>query len=165
MWFTEVDGNQIGRITPTGGITEFTLSGAHTGLFGITSGPKGDLWFTETDKSRIGEITPAGIVVSFTTVGSRPLGITRGPMGISGSSSKSPTRSDGSRFLSRGRTTGLQCPGRRRVRGRYLLSRHWFDGCTDREQVASPPSAFRNRRTQPGGTPFRLALPGTAGGE
>lgn len=45
LWFTEPSASKIGRITPTGTITEFSLSaGANPG--GITSGPDGNIWFT-----------------------------------------------------------------------------------------------------------------------
>ena len=45
LWFTEFNGgNQIGRITPLGVLTEF---GTGTGFFpaGITAGPDGNAWF------------------------------------------------------------------------------------------------------------------------
>jgi streptogramin lyase len=73
-------GNKIGRITPAGAITEFSL-GAVTPLV-ITSGP-GGLWFTEGDGNQIGRITTAGAVSEYPvpTGGSVPEGITTGPDG------------------------------------------------------------------------------------
>jgi streptogramin lyase len=63
LWFTEFQaggGHQIGRITPTGTITEFSgLTGAP---FWITTGPNGNLWFTETSNA-VGEMTTAGALV------------------------------------------------------------------------------------------------------
>ena len=61
LWFTEEDGNRIGRITPGGVVTEFT-SGISAGArpMGITAGPDGNLWFTEYSGNRIGRITPTG---------------------------------------------------------------------------------------------------------
>src|SRR6266849_10306958 len=57
LWFTEFQaggGHQIGRITPTGTITEFPgLTGAP---FWIVTGPDGNLWFTETSNA-VGEMT------------------------------------------------------------------------------------------------------------
>lgn len=50
LWFTE--GNKIGRMTPTGTITEFP-----NGAGAITAGPDGNLWFAETNASQIGRIT------------------------------------------------------------------------------------------------------------
>ena len=68
VWFTEVDavnGNRIGRITPSGQIVEFA-TGITPGSqpFDIAAGPDGNLWFTET-ADRIGRITPAGQVTEF----------------------------------------------------------------------------------------------------
>jgi virginiamycin B lyase len=57
LWFTEQDGNQIGRITPQGVITEFPLPIPNSSPHGITSGPDGNLWFTEAAE-KIGRITP-----------------------------------------------------------------------------------------------------------
>jgi len=49
VWFTELVGN-IGRITPSGTITEFSVpSGA--GALAIVAGPDGNLWFTESQGS------------------------------------------------------------------------------------------------------------------
>src|SRR5947209_7554366 len=87
MWFTEVDavnGNRIGRITPSGQITEFS-AGITPGSqpFDIAVGPDGNLWFTET-ADRIGRITPTGKITEFSagiTAGSQPSGIVAGPDG------------------------------------------------------------------------------------
>jgi streptogramin lyase len=40
FWFTELNADRIGRITPAGVVTEFTLP-VGRGLTGITSGPDG----------------------------------------------------------------------------------------------------------------------------
>src|SRR5262249_5731396 len=55
LWFTESAGNRIGRITPDGTLTEFSLPNPGS-PFGITAGPDGNLWFMEF--SRVGRITP-----------------------------------------------------------------------------------------------------------
>src|SRR5436305_1635398 len=48
LWFTEQNGNRIGRITPGGTITEFAVGLSPGGVpIGITAGPDGNLWFTE----------------------------------------------------------------------------------------------------------------------
>jgi len=47
LWFTEYEGDNIGRITPNGTITEFPIPTAGSQPFGITTGPDGNLWFTE----------------------------------------------------------------------------------------------------------------------
>ncbi|HKT38545.1 MAG TPA: hypothetical protein VJR48_09240, partial [Ktedonobacterales bacterium] len=48
FWFTEPDSGQIGQITTSGEISEFSLPTAHSAPNGITAGPDGALWFTET---------------------------------------------------------------------------------------------------------------------
>jgi hypothetical protein len=58
LWFAE-DNGQIGRITPTGTITECS-TGISGPIDGITAGPEDTLWFTEFDESRIGRITATG---------------------------------------------------------------------------------------------------------
>jgi streptogramin lyase len=76
LWFTEFAAHfrcaecppppppisRIGRITPEGVVTEFTLS-ANAGPGSITAGPDGNLWFTAS--FGIGRITPDGIVTEF----------------------------------------------------------------------------------------------------
>jgi virginiamycin B lyase len=47
LWFTELFGNQIGRITTAGSITEFAIPTANSTLFGITTGPDQNIWFAE----------------------------------------------------------------------------------------------------------------------
>src|SRR5260370_24884826 len=54
LWFTEDNVNQIGRITPSGAITEFPVSGGRP--FGITTGPDGNLWFTEDVADKVARI-------------------------------------------------------------------------------------------------------------
>ncbi len=82
LWFTEHDGNKIGRISPQGSITEFVLpSKGDPGE--ITEGPDGNIWFTEYDGNKIGRISSSGVITEFTvpTSGGRPDGITAGPDG------------------------------------------------------------------------------------
>ena len=85
LWFTEIDGDRIGRITPAGVVTEFS-AGITTGAFpyAITVGSDGNLWFTEFGGDRIARITPAGVVTEFSagiTGGASLAGITAGPDG------------------------------------------------------------------------------------
>jgi virginiamycin B lyase len=56
LWFTEYDGDKIGRINPLGTIKQF--HDPHRGKFpgGITAGPDGRIWFTEGDGNKIGGI-------------------------------------------------------------------------------------------------------------
>ena len=47
VWFTEVNGGRIGRITPAGAVTEFPLPTPDVRPEGVATGPDGQLWFTE----------------------------------------------------------------------------------------------------------------------
>jgi streptogramin lyase len=65
LWFTEASGNQIGRITLTGVVTEFGgLPNLNSEPLGIAAGPDGAMWFTE-ESGRIGRITLAGGLTEF----------------------------------------------------------------------------------------------------
>ncbi len=94
LWFTEGGhysvslkkyfGGAVGRITPTGVITQFS-----TGISpearpdGIAQGPDGNMWFTE-GAGRIGRITPAGAITEFSkgiTLGAELEGIATGADG------------------------------------------------------------------------------------
>lgn len=90
LWFTEaVNGGQsgkIGRITPSGQISEFPLSSSYQAV-SITAGPDSALWFTETasnkgQSGKIGRITPAGQIREFPLPSNnQPGDITVGPDG------------------------------------------------------------------------------------
>ena len=56
MWFTEVNGNHIARITPTGTITEFLIPTLTSYPYGITAGPDGNIWLVEQNGSRVGRV-------------------------------------------------------------------------------------------------------------
>jgi virginiamycin B lyase len=58
LWFTEWSGNKIGRITPSGTVTEFTIPTAASSPNGIVAGPDGNIWFTETDGGKVASIAP-----------------------------------------------------------------------------------------------------------
>jgi virginiamycin B lyase len=58
LWFTEYTGNKIGRITPSGTITEFTIPTPSSTPLGIVSGPDGAIWFAETATNKIGRLVP-----------------------------------------------------------------------------------------------------------
>ncbi len=81
LWFAdfgEFGPHRIGRITPSGSVTEFPLD------FGaaprnITTGPDGNLWLTEAGGA-ISRITVSGSVTSFPVPGT-PQGITAAPDG------------------------------------------------------------------------------------
>jgi streptogramin lyase len=83
LWYTELDGNQIGRITPTGTVTHFSAGiSAGSRPYDIVAAADGNLWFTELRGDRIGRITPTGTVTEFpVTPGSKPYGMAVGPDG------------------------------------------------------------------------------------
>ncbi len=70
LWFTEsADPGRVGKVTPTGSISEVALGGAtpgfsaNSGPRGIVTGPEGYLWFTEGSEpagpGRIARMNPA----------------------------------------------------------------------------------------------------------
>jgi ELWxxDGT repeat protein len=90
IWFTQyhldlgsghITSNMIGKITPTGVITQFAVPTPSSGPFEITAGPDGNLWFTELTANKIGRITPAGVFSEFAVPANEPLGIAVGPDG------------------------------------------------------------------------------------
>ena len=91
LWFTDksVSAPAIGRITPSGAITEFGIAanGGNIGSLpnGITLGPDGNLWFTDQGATKaIGRITMNGAITEFSAglnAPSLPAAITPGPDG------------------------------------------------------------------------------------
>jgi streptogramin lyase len=77
VWFTEIFGGKIGRVTPSGSITEFTVGGQPSG---ITAGPDGKLWFGDIFLDRIRSITTSGVLGSEFSM-SGPREIASGPDG------------------------------------------------------------------------------------
>src|SRR5438309_677700 len=54
LWATEVLKHELLRITPTGEITEFPVSGKGVGVLqGIAGGPDGNIWFTSREENSI----------------------------------------------------------------------------------------------------------------
>jgi streptogramin lyase len=85
LWYTATGkGGAIGRMTPTGTVTEFTLGLTTNGSpQDITAGPDGNLWFTAPATGRIGRITPQGAIREYAvpTLFGTPQSITAGPDG------------------------------------------------------------------------------------
>ena len=85
VWFTDSGTTKaIGRITPSGTITEFSAGlNANSDPASITAGPDGNLWFTdEGDTQAVGRITPIGTITEFATGGSSfPIDIAAGSDG------------------------------------------------------------------------------------
>jgi streptogramin lyase len=83
VWFTEEAGNRIGRITPSGAITEFPIPTANSQPVSIVTGSDGNLWFAEQDSLKIGRITPTGAITEFPlpSPDNEPRAIALGPDG------------------------------------------------------------------------------------
>ncbi len=82
LWFTEFNGNKIGRISTTGVLTEFPAGFGEPS--GIATGSDGALYYTETSPNRVGRITTAGSITNefaVPTPSSAPGAITPGPDG------------------------------------------------------------------------------------
>jgi len=82
LWFTELLGHKIGRISTSGVITEVPLPNEASPS--VTAGPDGALWFTEAVSAcGMGRITVDGAIAefSFPTPDSQPNDITVGPDG------------------------------------------------------------------------------------
>ena len=60
LWFTDAGANKIGRMTSTGGVTEFSVPTQNAGLTGICQGPDGALWFIEDSANKVGSVTTSG---------------------------------------------------------------------------------------------------------
>jgi virginiamycin B lyase len=83
LWFTELSGNKIGKVTTGGTFAEYTVPTANSNPIGIAAGSDGNLWFAESGTNKIGKATTTGIISEMTvpTAGSSPWGITAGPNG------------------------------------------------------------------------------------
>ncbi len=83
LWFTEMNGNKIGRITTDGTVTEYPVPTGNSVPGSIVTGPDGALWFNEINGNKIGRITTDGTVTEYPvpTGSSRPNGIAAGPDG------------------------------------------------------------------------------------
>ncbi|MGO9095800.1 MAG: hypothetical protein ACLQGV_11300 [Bryobacteraceae bacterium] len=83
LWFTELNANQIGRITTAGAFTEFPIPTPKSGPYGIAAGSDGALWFAEFGGNNIGRITTQGVIAEYPvpTAGGGPLSIAAGSDG------------------------------------------------------------------------------------
>lgn len=68
FWFTEFDGNKIGRISTSGKFTEFAVPTANSQPVGIVQGPGDTLWFTE-QSGGISGVSPSVIPTTVLTMG------------------------------------------------------------------------------------------------
>lgn len=98
IWFTETGGatgvvatgarrgniGKVGKITPTGVITEYSVPASETFLVGIATGPDHDLWVTDRAANKVYRVTVSGTVdaaFAIPTANSEPTSITVGPDG------------------------------------------------------------------------------------
>lgn len=67
IWFTEYDGNAIGRLDTagSGSIAEFPLPTPNAGALGIATSSSGDIWFTEFLANKVGRITASGVITEY----------------------------------------------------------------------------------------------------
>jgi virginiamycin B lyase len=97
VWFTETGGSpgvvasdarwanvsRVGRITPSGTVSEYNVSASTTLLVGIVTGPDRNLWVTDRAANKVFRVTISGTVNAYAmpTPNSGPNSITVGPDG------------------------------------------------------------------------------------
>jgi streptogramin lyase len=83
LWFTEIAGDKIGRVTAAGAVSEYAIPTANSRPDEIELGPDNNLWFAEVLGNKIGRISPAGVLSEFPvpTFDSRPTVVASGPDG------------------------------------------------------------------------------------
>jgi virginiamycin B lyase len=84
VWFAELHGNKIGRITPKGEITEFPVPTPDSGPYAPAFDKAGKVWFCESTANKVARLDPAtGKVDEFPlpTAKCLPRDMTTGPDG------------------------------------------------------------------------------------
>ena len=89
IWFTQIAGNRIGRLTVDGTLTEYAVPTPASQPNVIVSGPDPNptksksLWFAETAGNKIARITTTGLITEFPipSANSGPIGVAAGPDG------------------------------------------------------------------------------------
>ncbi len=82
LWFTELVGDQLGRITTSGALSEYSLPTKDAQPQGIAAGPDGAVWFTELAGNKIGRIATDGTFTEYPLAApAAPAFITAGPDG------------------------------------------------------------------------------------
>lgn len=87
VWYTEQNAGKIGKMTPAGAITEYSVGGSNPGPSAIVT-VGANLWFVDQSGNAIGEITPSGAVTEYAvptpnafSADVSPVGLTLGPDG------------------------------------------------------------------------------------
>lgn len=65
MWFTEFRADMIGRISPSGVISQFKVPTPGAGPYQLTAGPQGSMWFTEYNTTKVGRVSRSGQVTEY----------------------------------------------------------------------------------------------------
>ena len=89
LWFAEESSGKIGRMTPSGQLTEFTPpttpQEANICPDSVANGPDGAIWFTDSCSSSVGRVTTSGVFSKYTlpdpNASPLPRDITEGPDG------------------------------------------------------------------------------------
>jgi len=85
IWFTDVNTNQIERITTTGQFTNHyyvPTSHSYADVGSLAAGPDGNLWFTMPMSHKIGRISTSGVFTEFQIAsGASPYSVVAGPDG------------------------------------------------------------------------------------
>ncbi len=68
-WFTELNANKVGKITPDGKLTEYSLPVGFSRPGAIVVAPDGNIWFAETNNYQVGRMTPSGQLTEFPIAG------------------------------------------------------------------------------------------------
>jgi virginiamycin B lyase len=71
IWFTEFYADKVGRITPSGAITEFGLPSGND-VEGIVASPDGNVWFTEPGANKVATMNSKGLPSFFPIDGPNP---------------------------------------------------------------------------------------------
>jgi virginiamycin B lyase len=66
IWFADNNNNTIGRLTPAGQVTTYTIPTANSDPTSIIAGPDGALWFSEYGAFKIGRLTTSGQFAEYT---------------------------------------------------------------------------------------------------
>jgi streptogramin lyase len=104
----------IGRMTPNGQVTFFSVPRNFLTFGGLTTGPDGNLWFTERESGvtageqpAVGEITPSGVL----TLHNIPVGTTLDPnRGVGVGAAASTIAPDGSLWFTENAAIGRMTP-------------------------------------------------------
>ncbi|MBV8489391.1 MAG: hypothetical protein JO199_02585, partial [Candidatus Eremiobacteraeota bacterium] len=87
QWFSEMSGNQIGRITTSGSVVEYPVPTAASAPFDVVEAPDGAVWFTESASSKVAHVAtasgyyynPGAIIENALPANADPQGVAVGP--------------------------------------------------------------------------------------